>query len=98
MAAAVSDEFPDTLSMNQLVLELEKQQASFREDTSALIQESVKPLQTSVDALRETVNDFNGCLAAPESLAGENFERLTSTEKTVKSLQAQNNLPWKQVP
>ena len=81
---------PDTLSMNQLVSELAKQRVSLREDMSALIQESVKPLQTSVDALRETVNHFNGRLAAAESLAGDNFERITCTEKTVKLLQAQN--------
>lgn len=63
---------------------------SLREDMSALIQESVKSLQTSVDALRETVNHFNGRLAAAETLAGDNFERITHTEKTVKMLEAQN--------
>ncbi|KAG7505606.1 hypothetical protein JOB18_035675 [Solea senegalensis] len=84
------EELPDTLSMSQLVSELEKQRASLRSDLSTLIQESVKPLQTSVDALHETVTHFNGRLAAAESLAGDNFERITSTEKTVKFLQAQN--------
>jgi len=76
-------------SMSQLVSELEKQRVSLRKDMSVLIQESVKPLQTSVDALRETVNHFNGRLAAAESLAGNNFDRITSTENTVKILQAQ---------
>ena len=81
---------PDSFSVSQLVSELEKQRASLREDMSVLIQESGKPLQTSIDALRETVNHFNGRLAATESLAGDNFERITNTEKTVKILQAQN--------
>ena len=81
---------PDSFSVSQLVSELEKQRASLREDMSVLIQESGKPLQTSIDALRETVNHFNGRLAAAESLAGDNFERITNTEKTVKILQAQN--------
>lgn len=91
-APGLIKEAPETLSMSQLVAELEKQRASFREDMSALIRESVKPIQTSVDALRGTVNNFQGRLTAAESLAGENFERLTTTETTVKSLQAQNKL------
>lgn len=81
---------PDLLSTDQLVSELEKQRASLLKDLSTLIQESVKPLQSSVDALRETVNHFNGRLVAAETLAGDNFERITSTEKTVKTLEAQN--------
>lgn len=43
-----------------------------------------------MDALRKTVDNFNGRLIAAESLAGGNLERITSTEKTVKLLQAQN--------
>ena len=78
------------LSTRQLVSGLEKQRASPLKDMSALIQESVKPLQSSVDALHETVNHFNGRLTAAESLAGDKFERITITEKTVKTLQAQN--------
>lgn len=98
MAAASSDatsspglikDSPDILS-SQLVAELEKQRVSFWEDVSALIQESVKPLQASVDALHETVGQFNGRLVAAGTLAGENFERITCTENTVKMLQAQN--------
>lgn len=81
---------PGTLSTSQLVSELEKQRASLLKDMSTLIQESVRPLQSSVDALRETVNHFNGRLVAAESLAGDNFECITSTEKTVKMLEAQN--------
>ena len=99
MAAASSDDSGtsgpvkdslDILSTSQLVSEMEKQRASLLKDMSALIQESVKPLQTSVDALRQMVNHFNGCLTTAESLAGNNFERITITEKTVKTLQAQN--------
>lgn len=75
------EESLSTLSMSQRVSELEKRGASLREDMSALIQESVKPLRSLVDALRKTVNDFSIRLAAAESLTRENFERVTSTEK-----------------
>ncbi|KAI4827512.1 hypothetical protein KUCAC02_030901 [Chaenocephalus aceratus] len=92
MAAASSgaSDTPDTFSMSQLVSEVEKQRASLRKDMSELIQESVKPLQSSVDALHETVNQFNKRLVAAETLAGDNFERITSTEKTVETLLTQN--------
>lgn len=86
------DDVPESLSMSQLVTELQKQRTSLREDMSALIQDSVKPLQTSVDSLRDIVNNFQGRLTATESIAGENFERLTTTEATVESLQAQNKV------
>ena len=81
---------PDILSTDQLVSELEKQRASLLKDMSTLILESAKPLQSSMDALRETVNHFNNRLVAAETLAGDNFECITSTEKTVKMLEAQN--------
>lgn len=96
MAAASSDtsntpgDSLDILSASQLVSELEKQRTSLRNDMLMLIQESMKPLQASVDALCETVNHFNGRLTAAEALAGDNFERIASTEKTVKMLEAQN--------
>lgn len=100
MAAASSDvsnapsllteDSSDSLSMSQLVSELEKQRTSLRNDMLMLIQESVKPLQVSVDTLCETVNNFNGRLAAAEVLAGDNFERITNAEKAVKILEAQN--------
>jgi len=68
--------------MSQLVSELVKQRpASLWKDLSALIQELVKPSQTSVDVLHKTVNNLNSHLAAADSLAGENFESLTSAEK-----------------
>lgn len=92
MAAEAPDEAPEILLMSKLVSKLERQRASLREDMSALIQNSVKPLQTSVDALHEMVNNFNGRLTAAESLAGDNFERVTSTKKTMKLLEAQNKL------
>lgn len=65
------NESPDTLSRIQLVLELVNQWASLRKDMSALIQEVVKPLQTLVDALNKSVNNFDGRPAAAESLAGK---------------------------
>lgn len=80
----------DTLSMTKLVSELAKQRASLREDMTTLIQDSVKPLQVSVDALRTTVNSFQHRLVSAETLAGENFERVNATETTIKSLQATN--------
>ena len=80
-----------TLSRSQLVSELENQRASLWKDMSALNQEVIKPLHTSVYALLQTVNNFNIHLAAAESMAGENVESLSITEKIVKLLQAQNN-------
>lgn len=58
MAAASADSGPpgeskcgEPGSMSQLVTELSKQQNNFKEDVAALIQESIRPLQTSVDGL-----------------------------------------------
>lgn len=80
---------PDILSTNQLLSELKMQRALLPKDMSVLIQESVKTLQSSVGALREMVNHFNGRLTAAETLAGDNFKHITSTEKTVEMLKAQ---------
>lgn len=80
----------DTISMSQLVAELSKQRAGLKDDLSGLIQESLKPLQTTMDVLQKTVSAFQTRLTATEDLAGENFERLTSVETTIKSLQTQN--------
>ncbi|KAG7458357.1 hypothetical protein JOB18_005825 [Solea senegalensis] len=80
----------DTISMSQLVAELAKQRAGLKNDVSGLIQESLKPLQTTMDALRDTVGSFQTRLAATETIAGENFERLTTAEATIQSLQTQN--------
>lgn len=87
---AAAEKTSDSLSMNQLVAELAKQRASLKDDMAILIQESIKPLQTSVDGLRDTVNSFQGRLTSAETLAGDNFERLFAAETTIKSLQAQN--------
>ncbi|GAA6102347.1 uncharacterized protein LOC113648637 [Tachysurus ichikawai] len=76
--------------MDQLISELTKQRISIREDVSDLIRESIGPLQSSVNALRETVDGFQSRLAATESLAGENFQKLAVAENTIKTLQAQN--------
>ena len=53
-------------------------------------QSAVTPLQTPVDALRETVNAFQSRLTSAGSLAGENFDRLTVAESALKFLQSQN--------
>ena len=87
----------DTISMPQLVAELVKQRAGLKNDVSGLIQESLKPLQTAMDALRDTVGSFQARLAATESIAGENFERLTTAEATIQSLQTQNQTLWDRV-
>ena len=80
----------DGLSMGQLVEELSKQRASLREDISILIQESIGPLQSSVNAIKETVDTFQRRLTATECLAGENFEKIFAADAAIKSLQAQN--------
>ncbi|KAJ3605997.1 hypothetical protein NHX12_028040 [Muraenolepis orangiensis] len=69
----------ETISMKQLVAEQAKQRAGLKEDVSHLIQESLKPL-----------GSFQARLVATETIAGENFERLTTAEATIKALQAQN--------
>ncbi|RXN33954.1 E3 ubiquitin- ligase SMURF2-like protein [Labeo rohita] len=58
---------------------------------ASLIQDSIKPLQASLDTLRETVGSFQHRLASTEILVGENFERLVAVEATSKSLKAQNS-------
>lgn len=82
----------DSLSMTQLISELAKQRETLKEDMAALILNSVKPLQTSVDALHDTVNSFQSRLTSTETIAGENFERLVAAESTISSLKAQNGL------
>ncbi|XP_014873801.1 E3 ubiquitin-protein ligase SMURF2-like [Poecilia latipinna] len=97
MAAAPSDTEPpgeskcgDPVSMSQLVTELSKQRNNFKEDVATLIQESIRPLQASVDGLRDEVGSFQGRLVAAESLAGDNFQRICEAEAVVKTLQTQN--------
>lgn len=80
----------DSLSMAQLIAEPAKQHTGIKEDMASLIQESMNPLQASVDGLRDTVNSLQGHLTATETLAGNNFDRLFTAEATIKSLQTLN--------
>lgn len=82
----------DSLSMTQLVSELAKQREVLKEDMAALILNSVKPLQTSVDAFHDTVNSFQSQLTSTEVNVGENFECLVAVESIINSLKAQNSL------
>lgn len=92
MASTASDQssISDGITMTQLVDELAKQRASLKEDISTLIQESLVPLQTSMNALKETVDTFQQRLTAAESLAGDNFDKLFAAESAVKTLKTQN--------
>jgi len=54
------------------------------------IQESIQPLQASVNGLRDEISSFQGRLVAAEILTSENFQRICDAEATIKSLQAQN--------
>lgn len=84
-------ETPEPVSMDQLVSELTKQRNSIREDICGLIQEFIGPLQSSINALRETVDEFQGRLVSMESRVGENFEKLIAAEKVISTLQTQNS-------
>lgn len=84
----------EAVSMSNLISVLDNQRASLREDMHTPIQESISPLQASVDNLRATVNTFQGRLASAESLADENFERLSRAETSIKKLQAENATLW----
>ncbi len=81
----------EPVSMDQLVSELTKQRNSIREDICGLIQECIGPLQSSIYALREMVDDFQGRLVSMENRVGENFEKLIAVEKVIKNLQTQNS-------
>lgn len=87
---AASERGSDGVSMTQLVAELGKQRTSMIEDISALIRESITPLQASVSALTETVTGFHTRLNATEVLAGDNFAALNTAEKKIKYLEEQN--------
>lgn len=78
------------ISMSQLVQELSKQRTSIKEDISSLIQQAVGPLHASVNALRETVDGFQTRLTDAETLAGDNFEKITEVEQVIQSLRKQN--------
>ncbi len=81
----------EPVSMDRLVSELTKQRNSIREDICGLIQECIGPLQSSIDAFPETVDDFQGRLVSMETRVGENFENLIAAEKVIKNLQTQNS-------
>ena len=74
------------ISMNQLVAEFGKQRASLNEDFLDLM----RPLQSSVNALTETVSGFNQRLKATETTVADNFEALIKAEKTIRHLEEQN--------
>ena len=92
MASHASEETltPNGVSMSELVAELGKQRTSLKEDISALIQESIAPLQASVNTLNETVTHFQTQLNATEALAGDNFTALNVAEKKINQLEEQN--------
>ncbi|KAI4877073.1 hypothetical protein NFI96_002395 [Prochilodus magdalenae] len=75
---------------DQLSTEFAKQRSSLKEDLFSLIQEAVKPLQVSTEPLQATVTAFQTRLTSVESVAGDNFERLTAAESTVELLRVQN--------
>ena len=82
----------EPVTIQQLASLLEIHRTSMKEDMAMLIQASFQPLQSSMDALRGDVSSFNKRLTATETIVGENFERLTSAEATIKSMQSQNKL------
>lgn len=90
MASEASPPNSDGITMTQLVQELAKQRESLKEDISTLIQESLVPLQTTVNALTESVNSVQQRLTAAESLAGDNFDKICAAESAVEALAAQN--------
>lgn len=92
--APATPEKPTTvvLTMDQLSAEFAKQRTTLKADVSILIQEATKPIQDSLDSLQATVTSFQKRLTSVESVAGDNFERLTVAESTMKTLQSQNQL------
>ena len=92
MASHASEETltPNGVSMSELVAELGKQRTSLKEDISALIQDSIAPLQASVNTLNETATSFQTRLNATEAPAGDNFTALNFAGKKIKQLEEQN--------
>lgn len=76
--------------MDPLSAEFAKQRASLKEDVSSLIQDAIRPIQTSLDSLQTTINSFQSRLTSVESVAGDDFERLTVAESAIRMLQSQN--------
>lgn len=79
-----------SLTMQQLTEGLDKQRCWLKEDMSTLIKDSIRPVQSSVDMLREQFETFKTKLDHTEALAGENFEKLTQAENAIQILQQQN--------
>lgn len=77
--------------MDELSAEFAKERTLLKEDVSSLIQEAIKPLQSAMDSLQSTIKFFQGRLTSVESVAGDNFERLTLAESTFKTLQNHNH-------
>ncbi|KAI3374300.1 hypothetical protein L3Q82_006140 [Scortum barcoo] len=88
--APVTPEKPAAAVVDQLSAEFAKQRTSLKEDVSTLIQNAIKPIQDSPDSLQTTVTSFKKRLASFESVADDNFERLTVVESTINTLQSQN--------
>lgn len=80
------------VAVDHLSAEFAKQRTTLKEDVSTLIQDAIKPIQDSLDSLQSTVTSFQKRLASVESVAGDNFERLTVAESAIKTLQSQNQL------
>lgn len=88
----VTPEKPAAMVMttDQLSAEFAKQRTTLKEDVSTLIQDAIKPIQESLGTLQSTVTSFQKRLSSVESVAGDNFERLTVAESAIKTLQSQN--------
>lgn len=78
----------DPVSKSDLELMLNKLRDSFKEDMTALVQQSTTSLQTSVTELGQQVTSFNSRLTETEVRVGENFHHLTEMDAVVKSLQS----------
>lgn len=90
MASEASSPESDGITMTQLVEELAKQRESLKEDISALIQDSLVPLQTTMKALAESVNSVQQRLTEAESRTGDNFDKICALEPAVEALLTQN--------
>ncbi|KAJ8395955.1 hypothetical protein AAFF_G00026630 [Aldrovandia affinis] len=86
MAAANAD----ALSVSMLVTELDKQHASINADMAAVIQNSLAPIQTSIDCNRETVDTVGGQLTALEALVSGNSDQITTAEEAIEKLKTEN--------
>lgn len=76
---------------------LNKQRDSFKADMVILMQQSTESLKGSVDSLGQQLKSFNDRLNQTEVIVGENFEKLTKMEASVKSLQSQTRILQEQV-